>query len=342
MRIIHALFSAGIDLLNGFSRKRFHRCFRDFHIFCRMLIQEERLKERRRALLQELTHGVQISGEDQRCREESLSVLSFTLAEQLLQPLAKICRIRIKELKHFNSFSRIIHRLAQNCVIQTVAVKHLFMRKFCSAFQKAVNIDSRRCDRKKSDRSQNGISAADIQRKVKDRTSFSGRRVKQVIGTVFSDDIRSCRCFLFSVFFQHILFENSIRGQGFRCRSGLGNHANAQIFSFNFLQEFLNIAGAEMVSGKQHFCPAAFRLQQINDCFCAHKGSADTQNQKIITGLPDPVRRVFHFLQLLRIQVGRAFHPAGKIKILRPDLLQNLMGLISSFCDFRLRNSRIL
>ena len=59
----------------------------------------------RDSFLDELTHGVQVSGEDAACWEQALVVLALALAEQLLIPLVHQGEVGLVALQDLTSLA---------------------------------------------------------------------------------------------------------------------------------------------------------------------------------------------------------------------------------------------
>ena len=80
----------------------------------RLLYIQNRLKQDSVAVLDELSHGMQVCGQINRCREDTLLVLSFALSVQLLPPLRYVVQARLIVCKHLDWSCPFARRMLRN------------------------------------------------------------------------------------------------------------------------------------------------------------------------------------------------------------------------------------
>ena len=115
---------------------------------------EDGLKENTAAVLNKLTHRMQIGRQINRCREDTLLVFSFALSVQLLPPLRYVVQARLVVCKHLDGLALAQKNVAQCRILQCIVLLKCILKCVLSsgscALHQFIDICSADCDRQKS------------------------------------------------------------------------------------------------------------------------------------------------------------------------------------------------
>ena len=156
--------------------------------------------------MNELTHTVEIRGESGRSAKERLAIFSFGFIEELFEPLPDHLILKMIRDKHLGSHVILnFHQITDGSVIisgilvEILAGVHFFT--IDDTADKFADIDASTGDRKKTDRGDNRITAADVIRDdkglVTDLIRFKLQRS--------ADAISGCNHCIFQLFFSKLL-----------------------------------------------------------------------------------------------------------------------------------------
>ena len=97
LRSLHGALIDKVDALSGqvIQTVKIYRLFLDEKLMGRSLELHYSLKHGTLSVLDELSHGVKVGGQIYGSRENTLLILTFALAVQLLPPLCHIVEIRL-------------------------------------------------------------------------------------------------------------------------------------------------------------------------------------------------------------------------------------------------------
>ena len=211
--------------------------FRNSDIGLRFFDMEDGLKENRATLLDELAHRVKIRGEDTGRAKKSFSILTFGFIEELLQPFFNHLELEIIGDKHLGSIVELgIEKITVGAIeisrILLVILDGIFFFAVFDTAEKLLDVGSGTGDRKKTDRSDDRVSATDIIRDDKALVAF-------LVGFGF----QSASCFIgcgidgileiaFTEFSDQLFLEETERKSGFGSGTGFGDDVDCVSLTF--------------------------------------------------------------------------------------------------------------
>ena len=144
----------------------------------RCLNADDSLEDRALALLNPLTHRVEVGSEVASCREDTLTVLTLRLAVKLLPPLAHVVKFRLKVYENLNLLASLCiesvthsgvdsSRILSERYILTSSLLHVG-----STANKSLDIEACNSDRQQADRCKNREATAYIVRNYECLVAF--------------------------------------------------------------------------------------------------------------------------------------------------------------------------
>ena len=118
----------------------------------RLLDLHNGLEHDARAVLNELTERVEVCGESSRGGENTLLILTFALAEELLEPFVHHNEVGVVAYEHLNALALIIKDITERGILITVisVVLRILFSACGGAGHELVDVDACNCDRQQT------------------------------------------------------------------------------------------------------------------------------------------------------------------------------------------------
>jgi len=226
----------------------------DIKLLLRLVNQHDRFKHDTAAVLNVLAHGVQVGGENNRCRENSLLIFTFALAEQLLPPFVHHCKRRLVTDEHFNRFALAVQNIA-DCgiavagVFGKVGIVELIL-SLRRALHQFIDIGAGNRDRQQAHGGEHGIAAADVIRNHKGFITFAIGKLFERSFRAVGRAVNTAAGFFLAVFLFQIIAQHTERDGRLRGGARFGNHVDGYILAVADIQQLAKRGGTDAVAGK--------------------------------------------------------------------------------------------
>ena len=229
-----------------------HRLFVDDDLFPGLLYIENGLEQDPVAVLDELSHGVQISGQVYGCREDAFLVLALALAVELFPPLRYIVQARLVVCQNLNGLALAQKDISHCRIFHGVVVLECILECSLSscrrAFHQLVDVRAAHRDRKQAYRRQYGETSAYVIRYNEGLITFLCRQILERALRTVCGCIDSLRSFRFAVFLLQDLLEYAECDRRLCRCAGLGDHVDREIPVADNVHQIFDISAADAVS----------------------------------------------------------------------------------------------
>ena len=215
---------------------------------------DHRLKHNSGAVLNELAHGVKIGGEIYTCREQTLLVLSFTLAEELLPPLRYVVYCGLIVCKNLNALALAEQNITKCCVLQCVILLKIILQSTfssaCSTGHQLIDVRTADCDGQQTYCGKNRETSSHIIRNDKGLVAFLGSQILQASLCLVGRRINSLGSALFPVLLLQDLLEYAEGDCRLGSGTGLGDHIDGEISVAHYIHQVLQIGRADGITAE--------------------------------------------------------------------------------------------
>jgi len=273
------------------------------------------------AFLDELTHGVQVGGEDAACGEQALVVLALALAEQLLIPLVHQGEVGLVALQDLNSLALAVQDVADGSILVSVVVRAQHGEAFHGigcALHQLVDADPGGSDGQQAHSGENGVAAAHI---VRNHEGGPALRVSQLLqgalGTV-SGGIDALVGFLNAHLILQQLAQNTERQAGLGGGTGLGDDIDGELLALAQSNDIIQVAGADAVAAEVDLgailqLVVVQALDGLDHSAGAQIAAADAGNHQHLRVLTDLLGSFLDACKLFLVVIAGQVHPAQEI-----------------------------
>ncbi|MMZ63741.1 hypothetical protein D1872_260160 [compost metagenome] len=147
-----------------------------------ILYLNDRLENITATLLDKLTHGVQICREVNRCRVNSLEVLTFALTEQLLPPFRYEVQGRLVVHENLSAFAFTVQSIPYSGILVCFVLSNIriavFLGSVSSTLHHLFDVDSSSSDRQQAYSRQHGVTSAYV---VRNNERFVAFFIRQLL-----------------------------------------------------------------------------------------------------------------------------------------------------------------
>ena len=199
---------------------------------------------------------MEVGGEVDGCREDTLQVLALGLAVELLPPLAEILELRIVVHQDLDLLAGLAVEEVTHGGVLDGCVLLPFLEELGalvgSTLEHGTNVETGQHDRQEAYRSKHGETSAHIVGNHEGTVAFLGREGLE--GALLGiGDGHGAHCSLFLAIFilEIILYDAECHG-GFGGGSGLGDHHASCVALLDEVHKFGKIILAEVVAGEYH------------------------------------------------------------------------------------------
>ena len=293
----------------------------DEEVLCGLLDIHDGLEHDAGTFLNELTHGVQVGGEDAACGEQTLVVLALALTEQLLVPLVHEGEVRLIALEDLDALALAVQDVADGRILVGVVVgaEHgEALHSVGCALHDVVDADAGSSDGQQAHSGKDGVAAADI---VGDDEGGPALGVSQLLeGTLGA--VGGGIDALVGFFHAHLVFQQLAQhteGQrGLGGGAGLGDDVDGEALALAQRDDVIQIGGADAVAAEVDLqavvqLVVVHTLDGFDDGACAQIAAADTGHDQNVGVLADLGSSCLDAGELFLVVIPGQGHPAQKI-----------------------------
>ena len=170
------------------------------------------------AILNPLTHGVEVGGEVNRCREDALAILTFTLAVELLPPFTQIMELWLIVRHDFNLLATLIDGVTRSgidssWILSTWHVDVALLLHILRTFHEGSDIETCHSDRQQAHRSEHRETTTHVVRDDEGLvTLLVSRRAGSTLLGICDSHNHLLRLFLATLLLTHLLQETECDG----------------------------------------------------------------------------------------------------------------------------------
>jgi len=293
----------------------------DEQILCGLLHVHDSLEHDAGTFLNELTHGVQVGGEDAACGEQPLVVLALALAEQLLVPLVHQGEVRLVALQNLHSLALAVQDVADGGVLISIVVGAQHgeaLHSIGSALHQSVNVDAGSGDGQQTHGAQHGVAAAHVIGNYEGGPALCVSQLLQgALGTV-GGGVDALVGFLHA----HLLFQQFTQhteGQrGLGGGAGLGDDVDGEALALAQADDVVQVGGADAVAAEVDLqtifqLVVVHTLNGFHNSACAQIAAADAGHDQNVRVLADLGSGCLDAGELFLVIIPGQGHPAQKI-----------------------------
>ena len=293
----------------------------DEEILCRLFDIDDGLKHEAGTLLDELTHGVQVGGEDAACGEQTLVVLAFALAEQLLVPLVHQGEVRLIALQDLHSLALAVQDVADSGVLVSIVVLAQdgeALHGVGSALHQLVDVDPGSGDGQQAHSGKDGVAAADVVGNDEGGPALCVRQLLQgALGTV-GGGIDA----LVGLFHAHLVFQQLAQhteGQaGLGGGAGLGDDVDGELLPLAQSDDIVQVGGADAVAAEVDLqavldLVVVQALDGLDHSAGTQIAAADAGHDQHFGVLTDLLRCFLDAGELFLVVIAGQIHPAQEV-----------------------------
>ena len=308
------------------------------HVRIRGFDRNHGFKDGAFALLNPLSHGVEVGGEVHGSGEDSLSVLSFALAVELFPPFVHEVEFGLIVGEDFDFLSSLIESKSCGCIL---FCRVLVERYGGSAgtfhvggtLDQGFDVEAGAGDGEQSDRCQHAESSAHVVGNDETLVAFFVCRGACCAFFGVRDGDDDLACGFDAALFLALFAEESEGECRFGGRSALGDIDDAEFAVFQEEGEFAEIVFADVVSGEEDDGiltvvdePLETVAERFDDGTCAEVTTADASHDNCVAVFAKHVSRFFDVGE----QFGRSFrgevHPTEEIVARAGAFFQRLLS----------------
>ena len=285
---------------------------------------EDGLEHLARALLNVLTEGVQVGGEDGAGGEDALVLLAFALAEELLEPFDEVEELRLERGEQLHLQSALIKQVTdegvlQNRVLLVFRVLGHELLHVAGALQQLEDVETGQCDGQQAHGGEHGIASAHI---IGDHEGgialLVGEGLQGAAGLV-GDGHDALLGSLHAVFLLAVLFQDAESQGGFGGRARLGDHHHGVVAGVENVQQIVEVVLVDVVAGVEDVRVFALHvggervLQRLDDSAGAEVGAADADHHDHLRLFNQIGRNRFKVYDFLLRHIARKRDPAEEV-----------------------------
>ena len=184
----------------------------DYHAPVSVLHIDEGLVHHAAALLDELSHGVEVCGVVDAGREDALAILAFGFAVELLPPFGEVNEFRAVGDEDFDSLAVLAVKQVAHCCVLHGGVVLRFHEKGLAlvgcSLKQGADVETGYADRQESYRGEHAETASHIVRNDKGLVAFLGGEGLEGALVLVGDGHDALGCLCLSVGLFYIFLEN--------------------------------------------------------------------------------------------------------------------------------------
>ena len=265
---------------------------------------------------------MQIGGQINGGRENTLAVLALGLAVELLPPFGHEAERGLVGSQDFNVFAVRVQRLTAHGVLHGsafhTALQRILTLGLCTVHER-FNVDAAAGDGKQAHSRQNGIAAADIIGHNKAFIALTGRKRLQRTARLVCRGVNTALCTLHAVFLLERSLKNAERDGRLGRRAGFGNDVHGKIAVADHGEDLRHSVGGNAVAGEINVrgvlgqSVVVRTLQQFNHGARAEIAAADANDDKRLGVRLDLLCRSLNAGELFPVVVYRQVDPADEV-----------------------------
>ncbi|CDD60940.1 uncharacterized protein BN684_00836 [Clostridium sp. CAG:505] len=334
---LHVFCFQEVQTIHVFFVERYQHCA------LRFFAPHNGFKEITAAFLDELTDGVQVSGEVCCHREDTFAVFAFAFCVKLFIPFAERNHVRFIVCQNFHCFAVTVEEVSC-CRILIAGVFHdvrVAVSLSCPlcAFHNFVDVYACHCHSQHAYCCQNSESAADI---IGDHECFIAFCVAH--GFQCASGSVCCRvntfcCAFFAIFCFQQLFEDTESDGGFCGSTGFGDDVYREISVTQNTQNVTQVSGADVIAHEIDVGGCFLFVFVVKRCFDevqsgsgAQIRAADTDNDQYFTLFLDFFRCFFDTGKFFLIVIHRPIYPTYEIVAFACFFMKRCVACFHFFC----------
>ena len=327
MRDERALIGFLVDILHGLSGEIVEAVdvvvgMLDGDLAARFADGDDGFEHDARAVLNELSDGVQIGGEVGRGDEQALVVLALGFIEQLLEPFTEHDERRLVIDHDLHGFALEQQQITQRRILGAVVVGAIgiFLAGGGCTSHYRINIQSGGSHRQQADRREHGKTAADVIRHDKGFVALVVRQLFERAALLIGrgEDALSGALAAVALFAQ--LFQLAERDGGLGGGAGFRDDVDAEIAVADDADDVVQVGGRQVVACKVDLRYAGrtglvvkLAVDELDRGTRAQIRAADADDDEHIAGLLDLRGGLLDAGELLTVVVHRQVEPAEKV-----------------------------
>ena len=287
---------------------------------------------------------MQISGQIHACRENTLLILAFTLAIQLLPPLGHIMNAGFIIGKNLNILTFSQKNITNRCILQSIVVLKCILQRTlsstCSTFHQLINVSTADSNGKQSYSSQYRETSSHIIRHHKSIVTFFISYLLKRSLSLVSGGVDSLSGTFLAIFgFQFLLEYPECDGR-LSGSTGLGDHINREISVSYHIHQVLQISRTDGVTTEINLRSLTDALiyniietmsQKFDSCSRSQIGTADTDHQQYLRITLDLLGCFLHSGKLFLVILYRKIDPSQEIITRTALRYQHFLGIQCQF-----------